>query len=406
MLSRCQVEAGFPSESTADTTKPLIDSWPCSAPEAVRRLTSVGLADPYTWARTRDELSDGQRARFDLVVKFFGTSKLVLADGFGEPLDTLTARALAWTAGRLARRLSLTLLVATVRDDLDADLQPDILITKGWEPTPHVESPEWHQPRPTFEAELTYRRGTRADWNKLAHLHYAAGDPATMHSIHVLDHPAIDHPAAVAVMSYPDLHSSARNLATDDSYVMAKHPDAPHRLNREVLRLSRIVVAPELRSAGLAQRLIREVVANTAAKYIECSTAMSRFTSFLPASGFREIPQGAGDAEAALFDWATQSQVPAQVQLDARLLTEWADALSVRKQREARRVVWLYYHHFVLHRRTRSPVPKRIASPGDPHWPEAWAVAARRLLERPAYWMLGPIERPAHPTAAEPPNAA
>lgn len=396
------VEPGPRATPASIEALPLIERWWITPDQAARRLSSLGLGDPFTWCRTTPELSTGQRERLRVLDLIHGTPGLIVLDEFTTGLDRLTARAVAWAVGRALRRDARQAIIATCHDDIADDLSPDLLIKCNWSPTPQISEPARTRHTCSIMSDLIYRPGTRADWNALKKLHYAAGDPATFHSIHTLwvhdkndDTPNQPGPhdqlAAVAVLSWPDLHSAARNLATNDAYVIQRDGMAVHTLNREVLKLTRIVVTPELRGCGVAQRLLQHVLTRTTAKWIECSTALGRFSNFLIHAGFKEVPQGAGSTEAALLDWATREKVPPAYVLDPTALEIWSRTLSVRRQRAARQMIWKHYFQFVLHRRTRAPLPAKIPGPRDPHWPEAWRLAAVRLQERPTYFIIGPL---------------
>lgn len=382
-----------PDPPRIDQDRPIIE-WIGDTPEdAARRLAMVGLTDAYTWCRLPSELSVGQRARLEVAAALREQPPVLVCDEWLAHLDRITARAVAWATGRALRKTGQQAIIVTSHTDLATDLQPDVHLKIGWSPEPAVEYHTAGARSCTLIDELRYRRGDARDWKALKHLHYAAGDPATVHSYHVLAHPMIDHPACVALMSYPDLHSAARNLATDDAYRIMGDRRTAQRLNREVLKLSRIVVAPELRGCGVASLMIENLAARLNIRYIECVTAMGRWTSFLTRCGFREVPQSSAPAEAALLDFARRHRVPDHVVLDPPLFAQWAGQQSVRVARECRRLVWRYYHHFVLHRRTRSAPPKRIPGPDDPGWNEAWEVVCRRIHDRPAYYILGPIDQ-------------
>ena len=317
---------------------------------------------------------------------------VIVVDEFLATLDRPTAKAVCWAVSKSLRRTGVGAIFVTSHNDLAEHLQPDIMVDKAWDPQPMVVQCSWDDPEPPILGEMTYRRGDRLDWLKLKPLHYAAGDPATYHSVHVLEHPAIDHPAAVAVLSYPDLHSGGRNLATADAYKIAGSRQKAQRLNREVLRMSRIVVAPEFRCIGAARRLVTSFLPTLNVRFLECSTSMGRYSGFLDKLGFREIPQSSSPAEGAMLDWASREQLPDQAALAPDLLRGWIGTLSVRKRREAFQIIWGYYHHFVLHRRSRGKVPKRVPGQGDPRWGEALSVVARRVHDRPTYYILGPLD--------------
>lgn len=386
---------GFPGERPTlppPPERPLIAQVSGDPLDASKRLSAVGLGDAFTWCRRPSELSDGQRARFELARWLASDAPVIVIDEWLATCDRVTARAVAWATGRALRAAPRPAIFITSHDDLIDDLGPGLHVRVGWSPEPTVTARVSTLPACSVLDELEYRRGDHDDWCQLRHLHYAAGEPATVHSYHVLTHPLIDHPAAVAILSYPDLHSAARNLATDNAYSIAGSRKAAQRLNREVLKLSRIVVTPELRGVGLAHRLILAALGSVDARYVESVTAMGRFSRFLERVGFREVPQTPAPVEAELQDWAVASRVPPTVLLESDGLADWLDGQSVRVQRTGRRLVWKHYHHFVLHRRTRKRPPARIPGPDHEGWPEAFDVAARRLFDRPQYYIAGPLD--------------
>lgn len=371
---------------------PLISTWDIGPAEAAGRLTAVGLSDAYTWARVPAELSVGQRCRWDLARLIWSGRPLIVIDEWLAHLDRVTARAVAWATGRALRANGMQALLLTAHHDIAPDLCPDLQVHMRYGDTPELSYGVGDAPACSLVSQVAYRAGDRRDWQRLKALHYAAGDPATTHSIHVIEHPEISGIAGVAVMSYPDLHSAARNVATSDAYSIAGSSQAAKRLNREVLKLSRLVITPEVRGCGMARLLVNAAVSECGARWVECVTAMGRYNSFLASCGFREIPQGLADVEAALMDWAVRANVPPQITLDPAALKHWLDSQSVRCRREGRRLLWLHYHHFVLHRRTRSRPPKKVPGQSEPGWSEAYDIAARRMYERPSYWILGPID--------------
>lgn len=371
---------------------PIIEQFGGDEAKTAQALGRVGLADAYTWCRTPSELSVGQRARLRLAVALENSGPLIVHDEWLAYLDRTTAKAVAWATGKALRRAGKSAIVVTAHADIAADLAPDTLVEVGWTPEPKISHTTSPLHRCSIVDRIKYRRADSSDWQKLKHLHYIAGDPATIHSYHALTLPGNDCPVAVALLSYPELHSAARNLATQDAYRIKGNRQAAQRLNREVLKLSRMVVTPELRGCGLAGDLIEQIAANTTVRYIECVTAMGRYSRFLERVGFREVPQTSAPQEAKLLDWAVRHQVPPSVCLDPAELAAWVDDQSVRVRREGRRLVWLYFHHFVLHRRTRKAPPSRIPGPNDPRWSEAWQMVAGRMHDRPVYHILGPLD--------------
>lgn len=372
----------------ADRSLPLIDCWAGNPAANVRQLTSVGLGDAVLWCRTYAELSDGQKARFDAADLLYGSGDLIVIDEFLTKLDRITAKAVAWSIGNLAHRIGKGCIFVCPTDDLLEDLGPDTHIEVGLAPEPQVQICGWDRQRCSLHYSAKYRQGTRDDWRRLKHLHYAAGDPATTHSCHAIELQGLDHPAAVMIFSYPNLHSAPRNLALKDHFKLRSGTDAARLLNQEMLLLSRIVVAPEVRTCGFAHLLISEAIKRTDIKWLECSTAMGRYNRFLLKIGFSEIPQALHQVECEWIDYCTQMDLDGRDALDPGRLASAIERQSVRHQRRGRALVWSLYHHFVLHKRTRARRPARVADANDPRWETAFDLAARRISDRPAYFLL------------------
>ncbi|MBL8760553.1 MAG: AAA family ATPase [Phycisphaerae bacterium] len=93
-------------------------------------LARAGLADAALLARTPLELSEGERHRLLLALTLARArrGRLVLVDEFTSPLDRATARGLALTLSRWARRTKLQLVIATPHQDLLEPLNPDALL--------------------------------------------------------------------------------------------------------------------------------------------------------------------------------------------------------------------------------------------------------------------------------------
>jgi len=118
---------------------PLIDSIGDSLEHAAALLSLAGLSDAFIMLRRIDQLSDGQRARFNLaraieLAERSGRSAIILADEFGATLDRITAQTIARNVRRWIDRPSTrrhTFIAATTHDDLLEPLRPDVLIWKG-----------------------------------------------------------------------------------------------------------------------------------------------------------------------------------------------------------------------------------------------------------------------------------
>ena len=107
----------------------VIDCLAGSVAERLQLLGACGLAEPALALRTPAELSEGQRARFRSALALTVCPAGPLAiDEFGAVLDRTTARAVAVTLSRLARRRNVGVLAATTHDDLSDDFAPDVQV--------------------------------------------------------------------------------------------------------------------------------------------------------------------------------------------------------------------------------------------------------------------------------------
>lgn len=109
---------------------PLIDQIGGSTEEAIKILSFAGLNDAYLFIRTPKELSDGQMYRFRIAKLMSSDVPVWVADEFGAVLDRTTAKVVAFSLQKFARKLNKTVVVATTHKDLREELAPNIYIDK------------------------------------------------------------------------------------------------------------------------------------------------------------------------------------------------------------------------------------------------------------------------------------
>jgi ABC-type ATPase with predicted acetyltransferase domain len=110
--------------------KPVIELVGSSTNDATDLLAKAGISDAWIYIRKPSELSDGQRYRLKLAVLMNSDAQVWVADEFGAVLDRVTAKAVAFSMQKVARRLGKTLIVATTHTDLVEELAPSLTITK------------------------------------------------------------------------------------------------------------------------------------------------------------------------------------------------------------------------------------------------------------------------------------
>ncbi len=99
---------------------------------AVEVLNMVGLSDAVFYRARFTELSTGQKERARLASILAEKPSLVVIDEFTAHLDPLTAQRVARKLGMLARRMGITLIVSTNRQEILRALAPDSVIMVGY----------------------------------------------------------------------------------------------------------------------------------------------------------------------------------------------------------------------------------------------------------------------------------
>jgi len=109
---------------------PLVDQVGKTTKEALMILSRVGLNDAYLFIRKPSELSDGQRYRLRLAHLLNLPADVWVADEFGAVLDRVTAKIVAFSLQKHARKEGKTLIVATTHEDLLEELGPSLVVKK------------------------------------------------------------------------------------------------------------------------------------------------------------------------------------------------------------------------------------------------------------------------------------
>lgn len=119
--------------------RPVIELVGRTTTEATNLLAKAGISDAWIYIRKPSELSDGQRYRLKLAKVMETDADVWIADEFGAVLDRITAKVIAFNVQKVARQNGKTLLVATTHTDLEAELGPNLTITKRFGKVVEVE---------------------------------------------------------------------------------------------------------------------------------------------------------------------------------------------------------------------------------------------------------------------------
>jgi ABC-type ATPase with predicted acetyltransferase domain len=119
---------------------------------AMGYLTNSGLSDVFRMLTAPANLSEGEKYRFRLasslasIDDLYGKSptqvRFIFADEFCSNLDAITAAVISYNVRKFAMKNKVTFILASCREDILADLKPDVLVVKNF----------------TGPAEVTYKK--------------------------------------------------------------------------------------------------------------------------------------------------------------------------------------------------------------------------------------------------------
>lgn len=95
--------------------------------KTLKMFTDVGLSDAVLWLNTYEQLSDSQKARFEIAIKM-SLSDTVVVDEFLSTLDRETAKPVSYSIQKAVRKAGKKLIVTTAHEDLNDYLQPTYTI--------------------------------------------------------------------------------------------------------------------------------------------------------------------------------------------------------------------------------------------------------------------------------------
>lgn len=262
-------------------------------------LSLCGLAEATLLVSPAGLLSAGQQYRLSLARAICsalasGRPALILADEFCSQLDWLGGAILCRQVRRLANRYPLAIVAATPRVDLLDSLRPDAIVRKPLGEPPTVE----HCSADAWDDELDFHdwpveQGSIEDYRKLEGFHYIAGPPAAHKRVYVIRTPRRfrmqggPELAGVLVVSPPVISVRGRNMATCGRYVGGCRSGNLARLNREMETISRVIVHPIFRGAGMAVRLVQHALDDSEMRYVEALAAMGKVNPFFERAGMK-----------------------------------------------------------------------------------------------------------------------
>lgn len=145
---------------------------------------------------------------------------------------------------------------------------------------------------------VVLRRGCARDYEQLSRFHYRGKRPATWAGVWVAeyfpdgDRESVAKVVALGVLSYPTLALHVR-----DEVLGLRGMNERERIgfvNAHVRTISRVVVHPQFRAAGLAVAVVSCLIDHCDTRYVEALAVMGRAHPFFEKAGMRRVDQGEG----------------------------------------------------------------------------------------------------------------
>jgi ABC-type lipoprotein export system ATPase subunit/GNAT superfamily N-acetyltransferase len=274
-------EAADTKNLTINPTEPIIETLGKNTTEALELLSKVGLNDAFLFLRSYQQLSDGQKHRYQIARLAETGKRWWLLDEFCSVLDRDTAKIVSFNLQRLARERGATAVCATTHDDLTADLAPNVLIHKRFGKEiniRHVPNAEATECSLTKAMRIT--EATHADYKTLSQFHYRSGHCPAPRKIFALKRGT--ELCGVIVYGFPSPFCFGRSQVWKGTL---------KELMRDVSVVSRVVVHPKYRGIGLGVRLVRETLASAGTPCVEAIAVMARYNPFFEKAGMRRIAE-------------------------------------------------------------------------------------------------------------------
>ena len=267
-----------------DDQRAIIDTLGPDVRQAAHCLSICGLSEAMGLLRSAGELSDGQRYRYALARCLAGEATTIIADEWCATLDEVTAKVISYNVRRLADSRGVGFLLAGTREDLIDDLKPDLIVRCRGAGAVDVQSlaGESGCRQVSFRDELEIKEGKVSDWPYFAKWHYRGHGLGPVRRVNLLCHGT--EKVGICIFGFGSLANAHRNRLFGLS---GKMSSARARLiNRNFTCVSRLVLDPRYRGAGIGGWFLRRACEAAPWPWIELISEMSNLVPFYRTAGF------------------------------------------------------------------------------------------------------------------------
>ncbi len=163
----------------------------------------------------------------------------------------------------------------------------------------------------SLQKQMSILPGRVKDWNLLSQYHYRQDHPGVIDKVftmtfhpkrHILL-PNEDKVIGVIVYAMPLANCAYRNRATNQRYFsLGSRSETLSLLNREVRRITRVVIHPQFRGIGLAHWLVSETLPKAGVPLVEAMATMGHLNPFFEKAGMLRFDQEDSVASRRLID--------------------------------------------------------------------------------------------------------
>jgi ABC-type lipoprotein export system ATPase subunit len=267
-----------------DDRRAIIDTLGPDARKTAHCLSICGLSEAMSLLRSAGELSDGQRYRYALARCLAGGAKTVIADEWCATLDRVTTKVISHNVRRLADARGVGFLLAGTREDLIDDLRPDLIVRCQGAGAVDVQVHRREHPRGpiSFRDDLDLREGKVSDWPHFAKWHYRGNGIGPVRRVNLLYHG--EEKVGICIFGFGPLASAQRNRLFGLGGKMSSTKAGV--INRNFACVSRLVLDPRYRGAGIGGWFLRIACEAAPWPWIELISEMSNLVPFYKTAGF------------------------------------------------------------------------------------------------------------------------
>jgi ABC-type ATPase with predicted acetyltransferase domain len=124
--------------------------------------------------------------------------------------------------------------------------------------------------------------GSKADYKKLAHFHYRDSRLFAHHKIFTMKRG--DETVGAIVYGSPPLAVTGRRKALDRNPTIQE-------INRDIIRISRVVIHPKYRTIGLGAKIVAETLPRAGKPIVETIAVMAKYNPFFEKAGMTKIAE-------------------------------------------------------------------------------------------------------------------